>query len=84
MRIRVIPVTLSRRESATLGHLMRRAGTVVSKAALEERLYGKEDELESNAIQVHVHHLRRKLLDAGASAEIHTVRGIGYRLVEVK
>jgi DNA-binding response OmpR family regulator len=56
----------------------------VPKSVLEEKLYGFDDELESNAIPVHVHHLRRKLLDAGASAEIHTVRGVGYLLNEMK
>jgi DNA-binding response OmpR family regulator len=40
--------------------------------------------LDSNVIPVHVHHLRRKLVDAGASAEIHTVRGVGYLLSEVQ
>ena len=54
------------------------------KAVLEEKLYGIDDELESNAIPVHVHHLRRKLQDAGASAEIHTVRGVGYLLAEIR
>jgi DNA-binding response OmpR family regulator len=49
---------------------------------LEERLYGLDDELESNAIPIHVHHLRRKLEAAGATAEIHTVRGVGYLLTE--
>jgi DNA-binding response OmpR family regulator len=63
---------------------MRRLGRVVPKAVLEEKLYGYGDELESNAIPVHVHHLRRKLMDAGANAEIHTVRGIGYLLAEIK
>jgi DNA-binding response OmpR family regulator len=63
---------------------MRRVGRVVPKSVLEEKLYGFDDELESNAIPVHVHHLRRKLLDAGASAEIHTVRGVGYLLNEMK
>jgi DNA-binding response OmpR family regulator len=67
-----------------LEHLMRRLGRVVPKPVLEEKLYGIDDELDSNAIPVHVHHLRRKLLDAGATAEIHTVRGIGYLLTEGK
>jgi DNA-binding response OmpR family regulator len=75
-------VLLSRRESAILEHLMRRVGRVVPRQVLEEKLYGMEEELESNAIPVHVHHLRRKLLDAGATAEIHTVRGVGYLLVD--
>ena len=75
-------VLLSRRESAVLEHLMRRLGRVVPKPVLEDKLYGMEEELESNAIPVHVHHLRRKLLDAGSTAEIHTVRGVGYLLVD--
>jgi len=54
------------------------------KPVLEEKLYGIDDELESNAIPVHVHHLRRRLVEAGASAEIHTVRGVGYLLTEAK
>jgi len=73
---------LPRRESTILEHLMRRLGRVVPKSVLEEKLYGYGDELESNAIPVHVHHLRRKLIDAGANAEIHTVRGIGYLLTD--
>lgn len=75
---------LPRRESAILEHLMRRLGRVVPKVVLEEKLYGMDDELESNAIPVHIHHLRRKLIDAGAAAEIHTVRGVGYLLTETK
>jgi DNA-binding response OmpR family regulator len=73
---------LPRREAAILAHLMRRLGRVVPKTVLEDRLYGYDDELESNAIPVHVHHLRRKLEAAGATAEIHTVRGVGYLLTE--
>jgi DNA-binding response OmpR family regulator len=75
---------LPRREGAILEHLMRRLGRVVPKVVLEEKLYGIDDELESNAIPVHIHHLRRKLIDAGAAAEIHTVRGLGYLLTETK
>ena len=63
---------------------MRRLGRVVPKTVLEERLYGIDDELESNAIPVHVHHLRRKLHEAQATSEIHTVRGVGYLLTERK
>lgn len=73
---------LPRREAAILEHLMRRVGRVVPKALLEEKLYGLDDELESNAIPVHVHHLRRKLMESGANVEIHTVRGVGYLLVD--
>jgi DNA-binding response OmpR family regulator len=79
-----VSLPLPRRESAILEHLMRRLGRVVPKLVLEEKLYGIDDELESNAIPVHIHHLRRKLVDAGAAAEIHTVRGLGYLLTETK
>jgi DNA-binding response OmpR family regulator len=75
-------VVLARRESATLEELMRRCGRVVPKAVLEDKLYGIDDLIESNAIPVHVHHLRRKMLEAGATVEIHTVRGVGYLLDE--
>jgi DNA-binding response OmpR family regulator len=84
LRIADHAVLLPRRETAILEHLMRRVGRVVPKVLLEEKLYGFDDELESNAIPVHIHHLRRKLNDAGATAEIHTVRGVGYLLNEVK
>jgi DNA-binding response OmpR family regulator len=73
-------VPLARQELAILEHLMRRLGRVAPKSMLEERLYGLGDELESNAIPVHIHHLRRKLMDANADCVIHTVRGIGYFL----
>ena len=75
---------LPRRECAILEHLMRRQGRVVPKSILEEKLYGIDDELESNAVPVHVHHLRRKLQEANATAEIHTIRGVGYLLTEAK
>ncbi len=75
-------LVLPRRETAILEHLMRRAGRVIPKALLEDKLYGIDDELGSNAIPVHIHHLRRRLVDHGATVEIHTVRGVGYLLVE--
>jgi DNA-binding response OmpR family regulator len=84
VRVNERPIPMPRRESTILEHLMRRLGRVVPKTVLEEKLYGYGEELESNAIPVHVHHLRRKLTDAGATAEIHTVRGIGYLLTETK
>src|SRR5262249_54503229 len=84
VRIGSAPLQLPRRECAILEHLMRRQGRVVPKSVLEEKLYGMDDELESNAVPVHVHHLRRKLQDAKATAEIHTIRGVGYLLTETK
>jgi DNA-binding response OmpR family regulator len=82
VRVGTTALGLPRREGVILEHLMRRLGRVIPKTVLEERLYGIDDELESNAIPVHVHHLRRKLEASGATAEIHTVRGVGYLLTE--
>ncbi len=82
VRVGAAVLTLPRQELAILEHLMRRLGRVVPKAVLEDKLYGIDDELGSNAIPVHVHHLRRKLTEADATHEIHTVRGIGYLLVD--
>ena len=76
------PVRLSRRELAILEQLMRRFGRIVPKAVLEEKLYGIDEEPDSNPIPVHVHHLRRQLEAAGASLAIHTVRGVGYILTD--
>jgi len=69
-------VELSGREFALLAALLERPGAALSKAQLEERIYKWGDEVESNAVEVHVHHLRRKL---GADA-IRTIRGVGYAL----
>lgn len=67
-------VELSAREFALLHALMRHAGRVLSRAQIEEQLYAWGEEVESNAVEVHVHHLRRKL----APDLIVTVRGVGY------
>ncbi|WP_112807722.1 response regulator transcription factor [Ensifer sp.] len=71
-----IPVRLSRREYSILHALMSQPGTILSKATLEDKLYGWQEEVESNAVEVHIHHLRNKL----GPGLIETVRGIGYRL----
>jgi len=68
-------VSLSPREFALLQLLLERPGAILSRSQLEERLYGWGEEIESNAVEVHVHGLRRKL---GADF-ILTVRGVGYR-----
>jgi two-component system OmpR family response regulator/two-component system response regulator QseB len=68
------PVELQPREFAVLLELVLNAGRVLTRAQLESRLYEWDQALESNAIEVHVHHLRRKL----APALIRTVRGVGY------
>lgn len=76
------PLTLHRREVSLLEHLMRRLGRVVPRDVLEEKLYGFEEEVDSNAVPVHIHFLRKKLVEVGATVDIHTVRGIGYMLEE--
>ncbi len=77
-------VRLPRRELALLEHLLRRLGHVVPRQLLEDRLYGLGEEIESNTIPVHIHHLRRKLSQHGSSTIIHTVRGVGYLLTEAR
>jgi len=69
-------VQLSAREFALLEALLERPGAVLSRSQLEERLYGWGEEVESNAIEVHIHNLRRKL---GAEL-IRNIRGVGYMI----
>lgn len=70
------PLRLPAREFAVLRALLDAPGSVVSKAQLEERIYGWGEEIESNTIDVYIHHLRRKL----GTDFILNVRGVGYRL----
>jgi DNA-binding response OmpR family regulator len=76
------PVMLSRRELALLELLMRRARHVMPRSAIEETLYGFDEALASNTVEVHIHNLRRTLQRSGATVQIETRRGIGYRLTE--
>jgi two-component system response regulator QseB len=76
VRLRGRPIEVSAREYALLEALAERAGGIVSRAQLEEKLYGWNDSVGSNAVEVHIHNLRRKL---GEDA-IRNVRGLGYRL----
>jgi DNA-binding response OmpR family regulator len=69
-------VDLTAREYALLLALARRPGAILSRAQLAEALYGWDENLASNAVDVHVHNLRRKL----GHAAIQTQRGLGYRL----
>jgi DNA-binding response OmpR family regulator len=69
-----LPVLLSAREFAVLEALLQRPGALLSRAQLEDRLYGWGEEIESNAVSVYIHQLRRKL---GADF-IQNVRGVGY------
>ncbi|MFZ3324266.1 MAG: response regulator transcription factor [Usitatibacter sp.] len=70
------PVELSARELAVLRTLMERPGAVLSRSQLEDRLYGWGEEIESNAVEVYIHNLRRKL----GAGFIRTVRGVGYMI----
>lgn len=69
-------VNVSGREFALLEALLERPGAVLSRTQLEERLYGWGEEVASNAVEVHIHNLRKKLGDE----VIHNVRGVGYTL----
>ncbi|HEU0188271.1 MAG TPA: response regulator [Gallionellaceae bacterium] len=69
-----LPVELSSKEFAVLQALMLNAGKVLSRTQLEEQLYAWGNEIESNAVEVHIHHLRRKLYPG----VIETIRGVGY------
>jgi DNA-binding response OmpR family regulator len=76
------PIVFSPREIAVLEHLLRRSGRVVGKNLLENNLYGASQEIGSNAVEVYVHRLRKRLAEVGASVNIHTLRGIGYLISE--
>jgi len=69
-------VDVSAREFALLAALLERPGAALSKTQLEERIYRWGDEVESNAVEVHIHNLRKKL----GSETIRTLRGVGYAL----
>jgi len=75
-------VDLGRRECSALELLLRRADRVVPKAAIEEAIYGFGEELSSNAIEVLIHRLRKRMQDAHADVHIHTLRGVGYMLTD--
>ena len=73
---RGVPAGLTAREYAVVELLMRKAGCLVTRAEIEEELYGFEDDIASNAIEVHIHNLRRKL----GPHFIANVKGRGYRV----
>ena len=70
------PVELARREKTLLHTLLQHPGRILSADQLRDRLYGLGQDVESNAVNVHIHHLRRKL----GPGIVETVRGLGYRL----
>ncbi len=70
------PVDLSAREFALLEILLNHVGRALTRSQLEEQLYGWDGEVESNALEVHIHHLRKKC----GSDLIRTLRGVGYMI----
>ena len=70
------PIELSSREFSLLQMLLENAGRVLSRSQLEQSVYGWRDEPDSNALEVHIHHLRKKL----GSELISTLRGVGYTI----
>lgn len=74
VRLQGKPVDMSPREFSVLLVLLQARGRVLSRPQIEERLYSWDSAIESNAVEVHIHHLRRKL----GSACIQTMRGVGY------
>jgi DNA-binding response OmpR family regulator len=72
-------IDLSAREFAVLKLLLENPGRVFSRARLEEHLYSWDEEIESNAVEVYIHHLRKKL----GSSVIRTIRGVGYVMDKV-
>jgi len=69
-------VDLSRREYGVLLELLENTGRVLSRSRMEESLYSMDDDVGSNAVEVHIHHLRKKL----GNDLIRTVRGVGYTI----
>jgi DNA-binding response OmpR family regulator len=72
-------IALSSREFVVLQALLERPGAVLSRTQLEEQLYGWEEGVASNAVEVHIHHLRRKL----GPELIRNVRGVGYMVPKI-
>lgn len=75
------PIELTRREAAVLECLMRRPGRIVSKEALVQAVFPSDTDVATNAVEVQVSRLRRKLEGAGVS--VRALRGLGYRLEEI-
>lgn len=78
--VRDIRLDLPRRELRVLAALMRRRGRTVLRPALEQAVYGFDDEIQSNTLDSHISRLRKKLSESGAGVEIHAIRGVGYLL----
>ena len=75
-------IKIGRRELDSLELLLRRTGRVVPKEAFQDAIYPVGEEVASNAIEVLIHRLRKRIRDRGGNVEIHTIRGVGYMLRE--
>lgn len=75
-------ICLSRRELAVLEVLMRRAGRVVPKDVIGESMYGFNEPVSANSVEVAIHRLRKRLEKAQSTAIVHTLRGVGYLMAE--
>lgn len=73
-----IPLELSLREYTLLLELAKNAGRYVTRSKLEQAVFNTQTDIESNALEVHIHHLRKKL----GAQRIQTIRGVGYLLME--
>lgn len=74
------PINVSRREFALLQKMLENAGRVLSREHLTQSLYGWGEDVDSNALEVHIHNLRKKF----GQSFIHTIRGIGYMIDKTK
>ncbi|MEM8848937.1 MAG: response regulator transcription factor [Pseudomonadota bacterium] len=74
------PIPIARRELAMLEHLVRGRGRVVLREQMEQSVYGFDESVSINAIDVSMHRLRRTLAKHGAHIHVHTVRGLGFIL----
>jgi DNA-binding response OmpR family regulator len=73
-------LNLPRRELRVLAALIKRRGRTVMREALEQAVFGFDDEVQSNTLDSHISRLRRRLRESGAGIEIHAIRGVGYLL----
>lgn len=81
-RVGTQDIAFTPRETSMLEILMRQQGSVVVREVIEQRLYSLDRELGSNALEVLVHRLRRRLQEVGATPVIHTIRGVGYLMAD--
>ncbi|WP_144578621.1 response regulator transcription factor [Agrobacterium sp. DE0009] len=78
-----VRLDLTRRELCVLASLVKRRGRTVLREALEQAVFGFDDEVQSNTLDSHISRLRRKLAEAKAGIEIHAIKGVGYLLKDL-